>query len=139
MGLLPKKRRKASTGYEKLVLDVRPLLEARGVKNIFTYLKKNIGLPSTFAYALSTGKAYRITNQYMEQLCIGLNCTPNDLYLYTADPIKTLVPNHALTALYQKEIYNQKILNTLKTMPIQQLKAFYEQLNEAGGEGRGPA
>jgi DNA-binding Xre family transcriptional regulator len=132
MGLLPKKRRKAKTGFEKLVLDVRPLLEARGVKNTFTFLKKNIGLPSTFAHALSTGKAYRITNQYMEQLCIGLNCTPNDLYIYTADPIKTLAPNHALIALYQKEIYNQKILNSLKTMPIHQLKAFYEQLEEGG-------
>ena len=132
MGLSPKKRRKASSGYEKLVLDIRPLLAARGIKNIFTFLKKNIGLPSTFAHALSTGKAYRITNQYMEQLCIGLNCTPNDLYLYTAEPEKTLAPNHALIALYQKDIYNQKILNSLKTMPIHQLKAFYEQLEGKG-------
>jgi DNA-binding Xre family transcriptional regulator len=130
MGLLPKKRRKLSTGYEKLVLDVRPLLDARGVKNIFTYLKKTVRLPSTFAYALSTGKAYRISNQYMEQLCITLNCTPNDLYIYTADPDKTLAPNHALTPLHQKEIYNEKILNALKTMPIHELEAFYKQLVE---------
>lgn len=123
---------KVKTGHEKLVLDVRPLLDARGIKTAFTYLKKTIGLPNAFAFALSKGKAYRISNHYMELLCSRLNCTPNDLYQYTADPATTLAPNHALVPLHRRELYNEKILQSLKTMPIEELKAFYEKLNEKG-------
>ena len=129
MAIHPKKRMKVKSGHERLVLDVRPLLAARGIVNVFTFLKKNIGLPNAFAHDLTHGRAYRISNLYLELLCTKLNCTPNDLFIFKEDPKQSIGEHHALAALYQNTL-NPTLLQKLKTLSPQELKAFYEQLDK---------
>ena len=132
MSIYRKKRMKPYTGYEKLVLDVRPLLAAKGITSAFTYLKKVVGLPINYAHNLSKGKAYQISNKYMEALCTTLNCTPNDLYQYTTPPTETVGANHALAALYKPTKDYNKLQEKLKGMNPQQLEQFYEGLEKEG-------
>ena len=124
-----KKRIKVNSGRAKLVLDVRPILEAKGIVNVYTYLNKVVGIPASYAHSLSKGEAYRISNDYLEKLCTKLNCTPNDLFIFKEDPKQSIGEHHALAALYQNTL-NPTLLQKLKTLSAQELKAFYEQLDK---------
>ena len=132
MNIYPKKRKKPHTGHEKLVLDVRPILQAKGIVNMYSYLKKVVGLPPTYCTQLCTGKAYRITNQYIEALCTTLNCTPNHLYQYNTPPTDTIGTNHALAALYKPTTAYKKLQEKLKGMSPEQMEEFYEGLEKEG-------
>lgn len=125
MSIQPKKRKMLHSGREKLMLDVRPMLIKKGITNAFTYLRKTVGLPANFCTQLCAGKVYRIPTQYLEQLCVTLNCTPNDLYIYKTPPQETLGENHALAKLYNPTAPNKDLLMRLKSMSPEELDAFY--------------
>jgi len=128
MPIKPKKRSLAHTGREKLVLDVRPLLAAKGIANAYTYLHKVVGLPSSYAQQLSQGKAYQISNKYMEALCVTLNCTPNHLYHYTTPPNETIGTDHALAELYRPAKDTQALLKKIQGLKPEQLDKFYKDM-----------
>jgi len=113
------------TGREKLVLDVRPLLNAKGITKHHSFLTKTVGLPYSFATSLCSGKAFRISNKYLEQICTIMHCTPNDLYHYTKDPTETIGKDHPLAALYNAHIETEDILALLKKMSPQEIKKLY--------------
>ncbi|NQW42496.1 MAG: helix-turn-helix domain-containing protein [Bacteroidetes bacterium] len=130
MNIYRKKRSQPNTGREKLVLDVRPLLAAKGIANGYTYLHKVVGLPTSYAKQLSQGKAYQISNKYMEALCVTLNCTPNHLYHYTTPPTETIGTDHALAELYRPSADYKGLLKKLEKMSPQELEEFYKGIEK---------
>ncbi|MGK4567044.1 helix-turn-helix domain-containing protein [Flavobacterium sp. 3HN19-14] len=94
-----------------IVINIMPVLRARGVKFPDAYLKK-IGISSFSATKLLRGEAIQIGLNQITKLCFHLNCTPNDLFALRD---MELPPKHALHAIE-------------KLKPVEEMKTVEEYL-----------
>jgi DNA-binding Xre family transcriptional regulator len=89
-----------------------PFLVAHGV-NYFT-ARRMLNTPD-----------YRISVEQLEHLCDILNCTPNDVYLFT--PSAKTPANHSLRSLCHKEV---NVLPSLRNLSPSQVEALAQQLQQ---------
>jgi DNA-binding Xre family transcriptional regulator len=107
-----------------LILDVKNMMKARGIGKPFAFLRDS-GLPAGAAQKIMSGAYERPSLNHIEQLCILLQCTPNDLLLWVPDE-----GQHAdipLGALQQQD-EDLSFLATLQDLPIDQLRELGKQL-----------
>ena len=107
-----------------LHLNLQSMMTLRGVENPVAFLVRHQFDYQT-ARRLMSNPNYRLTFAQMEQLCLVLQCTPNDLIKFT--PNENTPPNHALRALVHEEI---DVLQKLRNMSIEELAAFNKLLQE---------
>ncbi len=62
-----------------LVINLDSILRIRNIQTPFTYLIR-LGISSTSASKLLSGKAVQINLKQITSLCLNLNCTPNDIF-----------------------------------------------------------
>lgn len=93
--MLRKKRGKLSPSRSSIVLHLAPILQARNISNGYTYLTK-LGISNTSAVKMLDGRSVQINYKQLTALCMGLNCTPNDLFALRQ---MDLPSHHALNAL----------------------------------------
>ncbi len=98
---------------DHLQFDVVRMLKLRGVKNYATFLN-TAGISYNTALAMVAGRYGSIKWKQMEQLCLALNCTPNDLFRWQGDG-SDLPPNSELRKLVrpEKNLNVTEWLNTL--------------------------
>ena len=103
-----------------LTLNLIQLFKARGIERPYTFLVK-AGFSAHTATTIihNSTKVFRL--KHIELLCEKLNCTPNDILVWTPEKNKKLNDNHPLTKL-KKNDTNFDIHETLKTIPLEQLK-----------------
>jgi DNA-binding Xre family transcriptional regulator len=103
-----------------LTLNLKPIFKARGIERPFTFLTK-AGFPSYTAHNLLNGKTISFQLRNIDKLCSLLNCTPNDLLLWTPNKNEKLPNDPPLTSLKNQNIdYNWQ--DTIKTLPLNQLQ-----------------
>lgn len=95
-----KKRGTLKPNTSSIVLNIVPILTIRNIKTPFTYLTKLGICPASVSKMLS-GKAVQINFKQLTNLCLHLNCTPNDLFAIRE---MSLPPIHQLNKL---EIYSE--------------------------------
>ena len=100
-----------------IVINIIPVLRARGIKFPDAYLKK-IGISSFSTTKLLRGEAIQIGVNQITKLCFHLNCTPNDLFALRD---LELPPKHALHAIE-------------KLKPVEEMKTVEESLREKSVE-----
>jgi len=111
-----------------LVFNPRRIFALRGVEKPTSFLVKQGIAPST---AIKFMKAYSsmFKTSYVEMICVGMNCTPNDLFDWHPDTKTTLAENHPLRALERTE----KIANIrelLHDMPVEKLAQIEDLVNQ---------
>lgn len=112
-----------------LNLNLKPILEARGIERPYTYLVK-AGISRQCAHNILHSKTRVFRLDHIELLCRVLICEPNDLLSYTPDSHSTLSETHPLNNLRKEEASQSSIKDSLANIPYKELKALTSQLLE---------
>lgn len=126
--MLRRKRSTITLPQSSLVLHLQPLLAARNITRPTAFLLK-LGINSNTAHKMLKGKAVQLNFEYMTQLCLHLNCTPNDLFALRE---MQLPPNHALQALPPLTDAPPNITQWLAGKTVAEIR---ELMGEKNGEG----
>lgn len=84
-----------------IYINLKRVMRLRGVDNHYKMLVK-LGFAPVTAKNFIEGAVWRINFEHLEQLCVALNCTPNDLLEWQPDAGQNLSETHSLNALQRK-------------------------------------
>jgi len=104
-----------------LVLNLKRLIEMRGVKNLRAYLV-NHGFTQGEARNLVSGKTQLLRFSLGTRLCEVFDCTPNDLLDWTGDP------THPLAAISKSKAPD--IWKLLENKSPEELEEILRKLSE---------
>ncbi len=110
-----------------LTLYLSPLLNARGIERPFAWLRKQ---------GFTHNTAHRLLKQpvvmnlaYLEKLCSLLQCTPNDLLLFTPSAHTPLPAAHPLNGLVKKA-EKENVAQQLRSLPLPQLDKVLDLIHQ---------
>lgn len=115
-----------------LYYNLDTIFKARQIEKPYSFLVK-IGIAPHTATRLINDDVRVMRLDHVELLCKNLHCEPNDLLVYKNDRKTALPQNHPLNNLIQQEQHNQW-QETLKTIPLKQLKEIASIINQASTE-----
>ncbi len=115
-----------------LYLNVSRVMNLRGIIKRFAYLHKNGFIRST-ALSLANNQVWQIKLSQIEQLCLLLNCTPNDLFQWQPDEHQKVTENVALKVLI-RDNSALVISQIVKDMPIEKLERVKDLLTQLKDE-----
>lgn len=108
-----------------LVFNVLPMLKLLGVQNKTGFLTSKGVSYHTARYVVG-GYTKSLNMKTVEQLCLALNCTPNDLITYYPDR-EDVPTTHALMSL-NEERYKNEIAEGIQQLNLAELDMLKEQL-----------
>lgn len=115
-----------------LYLNVKRILDLRGIDKPFAYLHQNGFIRST-AHKFVHGDVWEIKLEQIERLCLLLNCSPNDLFEWKPDKNTRVAENHPLKSL-NKEKSAPKISQLVKDIPVDKLHRIEDLLKQLKDE-----
>ena len=112
-----------------LVFNLKEVMKARQIERPYSFLvKAGISPHSANNLLHSESRVFRL--DHIEKLCEILHCEPNDLVAFKPNATQKLQQNHPLNKFLAKEdTFDWQ--QTLKTMPIAQLKEVSKLINQA--------
>lgn len=108
--------------------NIEKMFKLRGVLNPVGFLRK-YGLTKSIVHKIikKETKAFKLSS--LEKVCIGLNCTPNDLIEWKPDSeSQKLPPEHALHRIQPKEL--KDIRTILSDVAVEKLPEFFSAVEE---------
>ena len=102
-----------------LQLDLYRVFEDKGIENPARYLKKN-GFTAHTTFRLLNNQVESISFRHLEQLCLLLNCSVEDLFSWHNETASAMYVHHPLSKLKRGE-RKGSITNQLKTLPLDKL------------------
>lgn len=102
-----------------LVLNLNRIMNLRGIERVYSFLSAN-GFVHSTAWKMDNGKLSSIKINQIGQLCVLLNCTPNDLFDWKPDQKNPIGEDHALNTLVKEEI-SLDLKKLLKDIPVEKL------------------
>jgi Cro/C1-type HTH DNA-binding domain len=102
-----------------LQFSIERVCKARGIPKPYKFLVKNGFLPTT-ATKLAKGDVEYLRIEYLEKLCILLNCVPNDLFEWIPDTKEEDLPDHPLYSI--RKVENLDFAETFKNMSMSKLR-----------------
>ena len=118
-------------------LHLAPILQARAISKPFAYLRGK-GFTHNAAHRLLNDPIV-LNLHYLEQLCVLLNCSPNDILLYTPSADSNLPASHPLQKLKAKPAAGN-IISELRSLPPEALEKLWAVIGDLKeGESQNPA
>lgn len=111
-----------------LVFNPRRIFALRGVAKPTSFFVKQ-GVAYSTAIKFMKAHSSMFKTSYVEMICIGMNCTPNDLFDWHEDSKTKLPEDHPLRALERKEKI-KNISELLHDMPVEKLAQLEGLINE---------
>ena len=114
-----------------LVLDLYRVFEDKGIENPQRFLKRN-GFTVHTTFKLLNNKVVSISFRHMEQLCLLLNCSVEDLFSWHNEDASGKYDKHPLLKLKRGE-HKGNITNKLKSLPPDKLievRKYIDQLSK---------
>jgi DNA-binding Xre family transcriptional regulator len=115
-----------------LKLNVSRVLLHKGVGESCQFLKR-LGYKSAKASRMVRGQVAFISLYDMENLCLELNCTPNDLLDWHPNGPAHVVANHALQAICRKDD-SAGIMAMVQGLPLEKIEEIEKLIAENVGE-----
>lgn len=115
-----------------IYLDLKRIFEDKGINNPNQFLWKN-GFTRHTAHNLLNNKTVGISFKHLEQLCLLLGCSPNELLTWHNTNKISVLPNHSLQAI-KKERSKGNINQTLQQLPVNklnELRNFLDNLSDS--------
>ena len=112
-----------------LQLDLYRIFEDKGIDNPHYFLKKN-GFTSHTTSRLLNNKVDSISFRHMEQICLLLNCSIDDLFLWTNEDMTGIYKDHVIQKLKRGQ-RKGNIINSLKKLPpdkLNEVRNYIEQI-----------
>ena len=115
-----------------LVFNPKRIFALRGVEKPSSFLIKQGIAPSTALKFIKAGGS-TFKTKYVELICVGMNCTPNDLFDWYEDAKTKLPENHPLRALERKQKINniREMLHDLPVEKLSELEGLINNLKES--------
>jgi DNA-binding Xre family transcriptional regulator len=110
-----------------LTLNLQPIFKARGIDKPYSFLV-SAGFPSFTAHNLLNAKTVSFRLSHIDKLCALLNCTPNELLVWTPNHNEKLAEDHPITRL-KKQNTDLNWQDTIKTIPSDQLSEIVKIIN----------
>ena len=110
-----------------MIFNPGRMFALRGIEKPYSFLVKN-GFGSTTASDLINIRKPLVRTEYLERLCILLNCTPNDLYEWKPDAKTTIAENHPLRTLQKTEV--PPMSEIIKDIPVEKLAQVQDLLRD---------
>jgi DNA-binding Xre family transcriptional regulator len=85
-----------------LKMNISRVLALKGIDNAYAYLKKQ-GYKHNKAYHLAYSLRQKVDLSDLEEICMRLNCTPNDLLEWNPSHPEHDIAGHALQSIRRKE------------------------------------
>lgn len=101
---------------------------AKGINQPYAFLV-NGGFSSGFASKVKNNRVKRLELREMEQLCIILNCTPNDFTEWIPDGTHKSDYKHALNDLRISEEYID-LVQTINSIPLSKARKLNEMIQK---------
>ena len=114
-----------------LRFELQSLMESREVHQPLNFLVK-AGFNYHTAHRLLNTNPRSIRMDHVEQLCIALNCTPDDLLVWDAPKSMGNLSKHALKKLTNRQ-RKGSILPKIKSLPqdkLDELRLYIDKLSE---------
>ncbi len=83
-------------------MNISRVLALKGIDNAYAYLKKQ-GYKHNKAYHLAYSLRQKVDLSDLEEICLQLNCTPNDLLEWNPSHTEHDIAGHALQSIRRKE------------------------------------
>ena len=115
-----------------LQLNLKQLITSRGITNPSQYLVKS-GFTYYTTSRLLNNKVDNLSFRHVEQLCLLLNCSINELFTWQKPPNTQVSENHPLQKLKPKKT-GKPISEHLKELPLDKLeevKNYIEQIQKS--------
>jgi len=96
------------------------IFKARGVGRPFSFLKQH-GFSANFSSRIKNNRVSRLDMKQLEQLCLLLKCTPNDIMEWIPEPNTDFEQSHPLKKI-KKPSSNLDLLKTISSIPLGQLE-----------------
>ena len=116
-----------------MIFNPNRIFARRGIDKPHRFLVQN-GFGSKTASDLINIRKPLVRTEYLERLCLLLNCTPNDLYEWTPDQEASIAENHPLRALEKAEIPPQ-MSELIKDSPVEKLSEVQNMLRGLKNQG----
>jgi DNA-binding Xre family transcriptional regulator len=110
-----------------LYFNLRQICKARGIESPNAFLVK-AGFQSTAAQNLLNNDTGNFKLSHIDKLCTILNCTPNELLIWSPNPGEKLEDTHPITKL-KKQNTDLNWQDTIKTIPLDQLGEIVKIIN----------
>lgn len=110
-----------------LKLSLIRALQLRGVGNHKRFLR-DLGFAASSVKGFLNGTAEQIKYEQLEQLCVALNCTPNDLFEWQPDERRQIAPTHSLNKLKKKNL--AQMLNDVPLEKFEQVETLFDDLQK---------
>lgn len=123
--MIRKKRGTLQPENSSLVINLHPMLQARGIEQPFSFLSK-LGINATSVNKLLQGKAVQINLRQITAICLGLNCTPNDIFMLRK---MQLPPLHQLHKLQDSELEIIKPKNLYDHLSLDEIRQLSNEQN----------
>lgn len=114
-----------------LKLKLEEVIQSRGIVNPYHYLVKN-GFNYYTAGRLLRNERDSVSYVHLEKLCLLLDCSPSDLFVWQPAKDADVAPNHSLQKLRPKPD-DLNLFQTLKKLPfdkLEQIKQFIKEMPE---------
>lgn len=115
-----------------LKFDVSRVLLMKGIGRPGVYLRK-LGYTPGKASRLVNGTTASINLYDLEQICLRLNCTPNDLLDWSPSDSEDDIANHALQSIRRKEAA-VGLVALVQGLPVEKMQAIEKLILENIGE-----
>lgn len=111
-----------------LIYNFQRVFKARGIEKPHNFLVKH-GIPRGIASRIANNKTNMITLKHLEEVCLLLNCTPDDLLEWKPANKKEDSPDTALYILKRKQKSKDEA-GLLRGLPLSKLEELAEVLRE---------
>ena len=104
------------------------VFKARGIDRPFSYLRK-AGFTDNMAVNINRSKVTKLDVKFMEQLCLLLRCTPNDLMSWEPENSEQVPKDHPLYRIKRNED-QVEITKMINGIPLDKLGAIKKLIRE---------
>jgi len=111
-----------------LRLNLNHILKARGIEKSFTFLTK-LGITNITAHKFKSGNYSRPPIKQIEQICIALHCTPNDLFEWSPDAQSNIPPDHPMQTL-KRDNTSEGLASLIRTLPLDRIAQIQKLIED---------
>jgi DNA-binding Xre family transcriptional regulator len=111
-----------------LKFTLKNILALRGITHPLGFLAKT-GFDYAMSHKLLKAESPSIKIKHIEQICVALNCTPNDLFEWKRDTNTVLPDSHSLNRLNNGE-GTRNLQEMVKDIPSDKLALIEKIVNE---------
>ncbi|WP_320054084.1 helix-turn-helix transcriptional regulator [uncultured Acetobacteroides sp.] len=111
-----------------LKLDISRVLLLKGGSKPFTFLLK-LGYKRAKAFNMANNRNSSVALHDLEQICLRLNCTPNDVLEWTPSKSEDDIANHALQSIRRKD-NAVGLVKLVEGLPAEEMAAVEQFIRE---------